>query len=78
MDVSSCGSTSSSRTSPGPAPTSEAATRSAGPSEWIVEQLAEYVEAGANGFVVNLDYDADGLEERIRRFGKEVAPRLRG
>ena len=49
-----------------------------GPSEWIVERLAEYVEAGANGFVVNLDYDANGLEERIRRFGEEVAPRLRG
>jgi len=48
----------------------------AGPAEWIVERLAEYVEAGCNGFVLNLDYDADGLDERIRRFGAEVAPLL--
>jgi alkanesulfonate monooxygenase SsuD/methylene tetrahydromethanopterin reductase-like flavin-dependent oxidoreductase (luciferase family) len=49
----------------------------AGPPEWAAERLAEYVEAGCDGFVVNLDYDEDGLEERIRRFGEEVAPLLR-
>ena len=46
----------------------------AGPSEWLAEQLAEYVEAGCNGFVVNLDHLEPGLEERIRRFAEEVAP----
>ncbi len=49
----------------------------AGPPEWIAERLAEYVQAGCNGFVLNLDYDEDGLEERTRRFGEEVAPLLR-
>jgi alkanesulfonate monooxygenase SsuD/methylene tetrahydromethanopterin reductase-like flavin-dependent oxidoreductase (luciferase family) len=48
-----------------------------GPPEWIAEQLAEYVEAGCDGFVVNLDHERDGLEERVRRFGAEVLPLLR-
>jgi alkanesulfonate monooxygenase SsuD/methylene tetrahydromethanopterin reductase-like flavin-dependent oxidoreductase (luciferase family) len=49
----------------------------AGPPAWLAERLAEYVEAGCDGFVVNLDHQAPGLEERVRRFGAEVAPLLR-
>jgi alkanesulfonate monooxygenase SsuD/methylene tetrahydromethanopterin reductase-like flavin-dependent oxidoreductase (luciferase family) len=48
-----------------------------GPPDWIAERLAEYLEAGCDGFVVNLDHERDGLEDRIRRFGEEVLPRLR-
>jgi alkanesulfonate monooxygenase SsuD/methylene tetrahydromethanopterin reductase-like flavin-dependent oxidoreductase (luciferase family) len=48
-----------------------------GPPEWVAERLSEYVEAGCNGFVVNLGYDRQGLEERVGRFGAEVAPLLR-
>jgi len=43
-----------------------------GPPAWIVERLAEYREAGCDGFVVNLDHERDGLEERVRRFGADV------
>jgi len=49
----------------------------AGPPEWIAERLEEYLDAGCDGFVVNLDYEREGLEERVRRFAAEVAPRLR-
>jgi len=48
-----------------------------GPPEWIAERLAEYVDAGCHGFVVNLGYHEPGLEERVHRFGSEVAPLLR-
>ena len=48
----------------------------AGPPAWIAERLAEYVEAGCDGFVVNLDHEAPGLEERVRRFAAEVKPLL--
>ena len=48
----------------------------AGPPEWIVERLGEYVEAGCNGFVVNLGHASPELEERIRRFGLDIAPLL--
>jgi alkanesulfonate monooxygenase SsuD/methylene tetrahydromethanopterin reductase-like flavin-dependent oxidoreductase (luciferase family) len=47
-----------------------------GPPEWIAERLADYVEAGCDGFVVNLGHDAPELEDRARRFGAEVAPLL--
>jgi alkanesulfonate monooxygenase SsuD/methylene tetrahydromethanopterin reductase-like flavin-dependent oxidoreductase (luciferase family) len=47
-----------------------------GPPEWVAQRLAEYVEAGCDGFVVNLDYEREGLDERVRRFGAEVAPLL--
>lgn len=47
-----------------------------GPPEWLAERLAEYVSAGCDGFVVNLDHRAPDLEERIRRFGEEVLPLL--
>jgi alkanesulfonate monooxygenase SsuD/methylene tetrahydromethanopterin reductase-like flavin-dependent oxidoreductase (luciferase family) len=48
-----------------------------GPPEWIAERLNEYTEAGCDGFVVNLDHERDGLEDRIRCFGAEVLPALR-
>jgi alkanesulfonate monooxygenase SsuD/methylene tetrahydromethanopterin reductase-like flavin-dependent oxidoreductase (luciferase family) len=48
----------------------------AGPPEWVAERLAEYVDAGCDGFVVNLDYEAPDLEDRVRRFAEEVAPLL--
>jgi len=44
----------------------------AGPAEWIAERLAEYVEAGCTGFVVNLGHERPGLDERIHRFADEV------
>ena len=48
----------------------------AGPGRWVAEQLNDYVEAGADGFVVNLDHQAPGLEDRIGRFAVEVRPML--
>jgi alkanesulfonate monooxygenase SsuD/methylene tetrahydromethanopterin reductase-like flavin-dependent oxidoreductase (luciferase family) len=48
-----------------------------GPPEWIAERLHEYRDAGCDGFVVNLDHEREGLEDRIRRFGEEVLPLLR-
>jgi alkanesulfonate monooxygenase SsuD/methylene tetrahydromethanopterin reductase-like flavin-dependent oxidoreductase (luciferase family) len=48
----------------------------AGPPEWIAERLAEYVEAGCDGFVLNLDHQAPGLEERVARFATAVLPLL--
>jgi alkanesulfonate monooxygenase SsuD/methylene tetrahydromethanopterin reductase-like flavin-dependent oxidoreductase (luciferase family) len=48
----------------------------AGPPEWIAARLSEYVEAGCNGFVLNLDHESPGLEDRVRRFAAEIAPLL--
>ena len=48
----------------------------AGPSEWVAERLREYVDAGADGFVLNLDHRDPGLDERLRRFAEEVVPLL--
>ena len=48
----------------------------AGPPQWIAERLEEYVDAGADGFVVNLDYDSPGLEERVGQFAHDVRPLL--
>jgi alkanesulfonate monooxygenase SsuD/methylene tetrahydromethanopterin reductase-like flavin-dependent oxidoreductase (luciferase family) len=48
----------------------------AGPPEWVAEQLRAYVDAGCDGFVVNLDHTRLGLEERIERFAEEIAPLL--
>jgi alkanesulfonate monooxygenase SsuD/methylene tetrahydromethanopterin reductase-like flavin-dependent oxidoreductase (luciferase family) len=47
-----------------------------GPPGWIVERLHEYVEAGADGFVVNLDHQEPGLPERVARFAEEVVPAI--
>jgi alkanesulfonate monooxygenase SsuD/methylene tetrahydromethanopterin reductase-like flavin-dependent oxidoreductase (luciferase family) len=49
----------------------------AGPPEWVAERLREYVDAGADGFVLNLDHSEPGLDERLRRFAEEVAPLIR-
>jgi alkanesulfonate monooxygenase SsuD/methylene tetrahydromethanopterin reductase-like flavin-dependent oxidoreductase (luciferase family) len=48
----------------------------AGPPEWIAERLDEYVEAGCDGFVVNLGHASLVLEERVRQFAEEIAPLL--
>jgi alkanesulfonate monooxygenase SsuD/methylene tetrahydromethanopterin reductase-like flavin-dependent oxidoreductase (luciferase family) len=50
----------------------------AGPPEWIAARLAEYVEAGCNGFVLNLDHQSPGLEDGVRQFAEEIAPLLPG
>jgi alkanesulfonate monooxygenase SsuD/methylene tetrahydromethanopterin reductase-like flavin-dependent oxidoreductase (luciferase family) len=49
----------------------------AGPSEWVAARLREYIDAGADGFVVNLDHQEPGLEERVGRFAEEVIPLIR-
>src|SRR5919112_1187160 len=49
-----------------------------GPASWVAEQLNDYLEGGADGFVVDLAHDTPGLEERIAAFAAEVAPRLVG
>jgi alkanesulfonate monooxygenase SsuD/methylene tetrahydromethanopterin reductase-like flavin-dependent oxidoreductase (luciferase family) len=49
----------------------------AGPPEWVAARLREYVDAGADGFVVNLDHQEPGLEERIGLFAEEVSPLIR-
>jgi len=49
----------------------------AGPSEWALERLSEYVAVGCDGFVVNLEHDRPGLEERVIEFGQTVATPLR-
>jgi alkanesulfonate monooxygenase SsuD/methylene tetrahydromethanopterin reductase-like flavin-dependent oxidoreductase (luciferase family) len=48
----------------------------AGPPEWLAERLREYVDAGCDGFVVNLGHASAGLEDRVRRFAEEIAPLL--
>jgi alkanesulfonate monooxygenase SsuD/methylene tetrahydromethanopterin reductase-like flavin-dependent oxidoreductase (luciferase family) len=48
----------------------------AGPPEWLAERLRAYVDAGVDGFVVNLEHREPGLEERVRRFAEDVAPLL--
>jgi alkanesulfonate monooxygenase SsuD/methylene tetrahydromethanopterin reductase-like flavin-dependent oxidoreductase (luciferase family) len=48
----------------------------AGPARWVAEQLNDYLEGGADGFVVDLDHDAPGLEDRIAAFAGEVRPQL--
>ncbi len=49
----------------------------AGPPEWVAARLREYLEAGADGFVVNLDHQAPRLGERLGRFAEEVMPLVR-
>ena len=49
----------------------------AGPPDWVIERLLEYVDAGCDGFTVNLEYDRSGLEERVGAFGEQVAAPLR-
>ncbi|HEV3013654.1 MAG TPA: LLM class flavin-dependent oxidoreductase [Actinomycetota bacterium] len=48
----------------------------AGPAGWVAEQLNDYLEAGADGFVVGLDHLRPGLEDRIAAFAADVRPML--
>jgi alkanesulfonate monooxygenase SsuD/methylene tetrahydromethanopterin reductase-like flavin-dependent oxidoreductase (luciferase family) len=48
----------------------------AGPAGWVAEQLNDYLEGGADGFVADLQHDAPGLEDRIAAFAAEVRPLL--
>jgi len=47
-----------------------------GPPQWIAERLTEYLEAGCDGFVVNLGHEQPDLDERLREFAEEVSPLL--
>ena len=44
----------------------------AAPPEWAVERLVEYLEAGCDGFVVNLGYGHPGLDEHVLEFGEHM------
>lgn len=48
----------------------------AGPPDWLAARLREYVDAGCDGFVLNLEHRSAGLAERVHRFAEEVAPLL--
>jgi alkanesulfonate monooxygenase SsuD/methylene tetrahydromethanopterin reductase-like flavin-dependent oxidoreductase (luciferase family) len=48
----------------------------AGPPEWIAERLVEYLDAGCNGFVLNLGHEHAGLDDRVHHFAEEVIPLL--
>jgi alkanesulfonate monooxygenase SsuD/methylene tetrahydromethanopterin reductase-like flavin-dependent oxidoreductase (luciferase family) len=48
----------------------------AGPAAWVAEQLNDYLEGGADGFVVDLDHNAAGVEDRIFAFATDVRPML--
>jgi alkanesulfonate monooxygenase SsuD/methylene tetrahydromethanopterin reductase-like flavin-dependent oxidoreductase (luciferase family) len=48
----------------------------AGPARWVAEQLNDYLEAGCDGFVVDLGHDTPGLQDRIAAFAAEVRPLL--
>ena len=47
-----------------------------GPPEWIAECLKEYVDAGCDGFVLNLGHEQPDLDDRARRFADDVMPLL--
>jgi alkanesulfonate monooxygenase SsuD/methylene tetrahydromethanopterin reductase-like flavin-dependent oxidoreductase (luciferase family) len=49
----------------------------AGPPEWVVERFVEYLDAGCDGFVVNLEHNRPGLDERVFEFGERVAVPVR-
>ena len=48
----------------------------AGPASWVAEQLNDYLEGGADGFVVDLDHNRPGLEDRIAAFAADLRPLL--
>jgi alkanesulfonate monooxygenase SsuD/methylene tetrahydromethanopterin reductase-like flavin-dependent oxidoreductase (luciferase family) len=48
----------------------------AGPAGWVAEQLNDYLEGGADGFVVDLGHDRPGLQDRIAAFAAEIRPLL--
>lgn len=47
-----------------------------GPPEWIAEHLRRYLDAGCDGFVLNLDHQRPDLETRVERFRRDVLPLL--
>ena len=49
----------------------------AGPPDWALAKLMEYIEAGCDGFVFNLDHGRPGLDERVLEFAERVAAPLR-
>jgi alkanesulfonate monooxygenase SsuD/methylene tetrahydromethanopterin reductase-like flavin-dependent oxidoreductase (luciferase family) len=50
----------------------------AGPPDWLAERLREYIDAGCDGFVVNLGHEAQDLEDRVHGFAAEVRPLIAG
>jgi alkanesulfonate monooxygenase SsuD/methylene tetrahydromethanopterin reductase-like flavin-dependent oxidoreductase (luciferase family) len=48
----------------------------AGPPEWIADRLRDYVDAGCDGFVVNLGHASPELAERVQHFAEEIVPLL--
>jgi alkanesulfonate monooxygenase SsuD/methylene tetrahydromethanopterin reductase-like flavin-dependent oxidoreductase (luciferase family) len=48
----------------------------AGPPDWAAERLGEYIDAGCDGFVVNLGHDAPNFDDRVHRFAADVRPLL--
>ena len=62
------------RDEPGPGADERGRHAIAGPPDWLAQRLLEYVDAGCDGFVVNLDHLTPGLEDRIHRFAAEVRP----
>jgi alkanesulfonate monooxygenase SsuD/methylene tetrahydromethanopterin reductase-like flavin-dependent oxidoreductase (luciferase family) len=59
---------------PGTRPDERGRHAISGPPEWLAERLREYIDASADGFVVNLDHQQPGLAERVARFAEEVTP----
>ncbi|MDQ4058904.1 MAG: LLM class flavin-dependent oxidoreductase [Actinomycetota bacterium] len=47
-----------------------------GPDDHIESELRTYLEAGCDGFVLNLSKDEPGLVDRVRRFGESLIPRF--
>jgi alkanesulfonate monooxygenase SsuD/methylene tetrahydromethanopterin reductase-like flavin-dependent oxidoreductase (luciferase family) len=47
-----------------------------GPPDWIAARLNDFVDAGCDGFVVDLDVMSAGLEERVGQFAEDVRPLL--
>jgi alkanesulfonate monooxygenase SsuD/methylene tetrahydromethanopterin reductase-like flavin-dependent oxidoreductase (luciferase family) len=45
-----------------------------GPPQWIAERLADYVDSGCEGFVVNVGHEAPEFGERVQRFAEDVWP----
>jgi alkanesulfonate monooxygenase SsuD/methylene tetrahydromethanopterin reductase-like flavin-dependent oxidoreductase (luciferase family) len=59
---------------PGPGTDERGRHAIAGPPDWVAARLLEYLDAGCDGFVVNLDHEAAGLDDRVHRFTAEVKP----
>ena len=47
-----------------------------GPPDVVAARLREYVDAGCDGFVLNLGHEEPGLDERVRAFAADVVPLL--